>query len=473
LKLTHEFTRALSFYLIVTGYFLLRISPDFLSHGLFMDGLIYSTVAKNLSEGIGTFWNPSFTVTFLPEFHEHPPLAMGIQSIFFLILGDGRITEKLYSFITCLIVASIILKIWHNSGCKNGWIPLFFWIVTPVICWACPNNLLENTLTIFTTLSLLFFLKSMSNKRYLFLFLAGLMLSFGFLTKGFVALFPWSLPFIFWLFLIPGNFGRMCTETLIIVLSTLIPLALLILIPEAGSSLHKYIDNQVINSLMNVVTVKSRFYIVGRLASELIPAIIIVLLLLLYGYKRKDPIKTGSKNIRFGLALIVVGLTGVLPIIISQKQSGFYILPSIPFFAIGFAMLINEQSEHLLGKINSGTRPYSYLLGASCLVFLAGLFLVFFNKDKYSRDEVKLKDTYSIIQSVPASSVINIHPGMWEDWSLHGYYARLKGISLDPDLNNKREYLLIKNELLTDTTLIRNYKKADLLTSEYQLYKKD
>ncbi len=97
---------------------------------------------------------------------------------------------------------------------------------------------------------------------------------------------------------------------------------------------------------------------------------------------------------------------------------------------------------------------------ASCLFFLAGLFSVFYNKDKFSRDEVKLKDTYAIIQAIPAGSVINIHPGMWEDWSLHGYYARLKGVSLDPDLNNMREYLLIRNDFLTDTTRIRNYKKV-------------
>lgn len=200
MKINQNIAKTLPFYLIVVGYFLIRISPDFLSHGLFMDGLYYSTVAKNLSEGIGTFWNPYFTVTCLPEFHEHPPLAMAMESIFFDILGNGRHTEKIYSFLTYVIIALIILKIWRLSGYKNGWIPLFLWFITPVVSWACPNNLLENTLTIFTTLSFLFFLESRKSRKYLFLFLAGFMLTLGFLTKGFVALFPWSLPFIFWIF---------------------------------------------------------------------------------------------------------------------------------------------------------------------------------------------------------------------------------------------------------------------------------
>jgi len=283
LKLNQETVKTLPFYLIAAGFFLIRISPDFLSHGLFMDGLIYSSVAKNLSEGIGSFWNPSFTATLLTEFHEHPPFAIGLQSLFFMILGEGRHTEKIYSFLTYLFVALTILKIWKDSGYKNGWIPLFFWFIIPVVSWACPNNLLENTLTIFTTLSLLFYLGSRRKLKYLFLFLSGAMLALGFLTKGFVALFPWSLPFVFWLSVKPGSFKNMITETLIMVLSTLVPLALIILMPESGASLHKYVDTQVIGSIRNVVTVESRFYIISRHASEQITVNIIVMNLLIYG----------------------------------------------------------------------------------------------------------------------------------------------------------------------------------------------
>jgi 4-amino-4-deoxy-L-arabinose transferase-like glycosyltransferase len=470
LKQNQDIVKILPFYLIVSGFFLIRISPDLLSHGLFMDGLIYSTLAKNLSDGIGTFWNPYFTATCLPEFHEHPPLAMAIQSIFFSVLGDGRLTEKIYSFLTYVIVSLIIMRAWQRSEFKNGWLPLFLWFVTPVVSWACPNNLLENTLTIFTTLSLLFFLESRRGKKYLFLFLSGSMLSLGFLTKGFVALFPWSLPFVFWLAMRKSAFKNMISETLMIIFSTIVPLALLLLIPEAGLSLKKYIDTQVIESLKNVVTVSSRFYIAGRLASELIPALIIVLIFLIYGYRSKDRIKTGSENFRYGIALIVTGLTGVLPIMISQKQSGFYILPSLPFFAIGLAALINDQSGHLISKIKDGTKSNRNLILASCLFFMAGLFAVFYNMDKFSRDESKLKDTYAILPSVPAGTIINILPEMYGDWSLHGYYARFKNISLDPDLTNMRNFLLIKNEQLTDTARIRNYKKADIPTSGYQLY---
>jgi hypothetical protein len=60
---------------------------------------------------------------------------------------------------------------------------------------------------------------------------------------------------------------------------------------------------------------------------------------------------------------------------------------------------------------------------------------------------------------------------MYGDWSLHAYFSRFKNISLDPDLPNKREYLLIKNEDYSDT-LSSKYKIIKLNTIDYQLFKK-
>jgi hypothetical protein len=60
---------------------------------------------------------------------------------------------------------------------------------------------------------------------------------------------------------------------------------------------------------------------------------------------------------------------------------------------------------------------------------------------------------------------------MYEDWSLHAYYARFKNVSLDPDLANNREYLLIKNENYSDT-LNTTFNPVRINTSGYQLYRR-
>jgi hypothetical protein len=53
MKKLNAFSQALPFYLLAAGVFLLIVCQDILSNGMFLDGLIYSTVSKNLSDHSG------------------------------------------------------------------------------------------------------------------------------------------------------------------------------------------------------------------------------------------------------------------------------------------------------------------------------------------------------------------------------------------------------------------------------------
>lgn len=472
MKKSSEIYQSLPFYLFAVGIFLLVVCQDIFSNGMFLDGLIYSTVSKNLADGIGTFWNPHFTTTCLPDFHEHPPLAFGIQSIFFTVLGESRFIDKLYSLVTLLIVGYIILKIWKTLGYKYGWFPLFIWLITPTVFWTSYNNLLENTLTIFTSLSILFYLKNQENKNYFFIILSGFMLSLGFLTKGFVAFFPWTFPFLLWIFSKHKSFGKMVGDSIGILFFTLAPLLLLILffpVPRLG--LQKYIDNQVINSIKNVITVDSRFDIIKRMFDELIPAAGLCVLFLVWGWIRKSSVIFVKENSKKAMMFIFLGLTGVLPIMISMKQSGFYILPTYPFFAIGAGILMHPLVDSIFIKMNYRSKGFLFFKWIAYGLFFTGVILSLYFSDHYSRDRDKIKDTYSILPEIPKGSIININPDMFQDWSLHGYFGRFKNISLDPDLNNSREFILIKNENYSDT-LGLNYNMVKVNTADYKLFKK-
>lgn len=161
------------------------------------------------------------------------------------------------------------------------------------------------------------------------------MLAFGFLTKGFVAFFPLTFPFLLWFFLKQKSFRKMVVDSAWIFIFTLAPLLLLVLFfPDARLSLHKYIDNQVINSIRNIVTVDSRFDILKRLFSELAPATGLCILFLILAKIRKSPVVLGKETIKKAIVFLALGLTGVLPIMISMKQSGFYILSTYPVFPL-------------------------------------------------------------------------------------------------------------------------------------------
>jgi 4-amino-4-deoxy-L-arabinose transferase-like glycosyltransferase len=439
---------------------------------MFLDGLIYSTVSKNLAEGTGTFWNPLFTSTLMSDFHEHPPLAFGIQSLFFRLFGESRYVERIYSLVTVLSVAYIIIKIWRSLGYKHGWIPLLFWLTIPTVFWASYNNLLENTMTVFTSLSVFFYLRSHENRKILFVFLSGFMLTLGFLTKGFVAFFPLAFPFILWIFLRQKSFIKMVTGSLWLIVSALAPLLILILThPVARLSLQKYFEWQVLNSIKNIVTVTSRFDIVNRMLSELAPVIVLCIVLIAYGWIRKHRTELLWINVRRGLIFISLGLAGVLPVMISMKQSGFYILPAYPFFALGFGIVIYPWIESLLTLVNFQAKGYSIFKWFTYGLFSAGIIAAIFYSGTYSRNEAEIKDSNIILSEIPEGTIININHELYENWGLHAYFYRFKKVSLDADLNSHRDYLLIKDEVMPDI-LNAQYAMESLKTSSYHLFKK-
>jgi 4-amino-4-deoxy-L-arabinose transferase-like glycosyltransferase len=472
MKRSFQISATLPFYLFAAGVYLLIVYQDLLSNGMFLDGLIYSTVSKNLANGIGTFWDPHFTSTCLQEFHEHPPLAFGFQSIFYTLFGENRLIDRFYSLFTFLVTGLIILRIWKQIGYKHGWLPLFIWLLTPTVFWSSYNNLLENTLTVFTSFSILFYLKDQDSKNHWFLFLSGFMLALGFLTKGFVAFFPWTFPILMWLIVKQKSFGNAVIETTALIFTTLAPLLLLILFfPQARLSLHTYIDNQVLNSLRNVVTVDSRFDIVKRMFSELAPGVILCFLVLIIARIRRLSYQPKKEIINKSLLFFSLGLTGVIPIMISMKQSGFYIIPAFPFFAIAFGILVYPFIESLMHLLNYKSKGFQLFKWMGSGLFVLGIFLSIYSSDMYSRDKNKIKDVYSLITQIPEDETININPGMYDDWGLHAYFGRFKNISLDPHPGNKREFLLIRNEEYSDT-LKSVFRIVDLNTINYKLLKR-
>ena len=145
----------------------LGLSHELWSEGMFMDGLYYATIANNLANNIGSFWFLHFTNTEFPVFHEHPPLAIGIQSLFFSLFGDSIYIERAYSFSTYIITGILIHYIWKevmgSKYAQYSWIPLFLWVIMPLNARGCSSNLLENTMNIFVSSSALFAIKHIKN----------------------------------------------------------------------------------------------------------------------------------------------------------------------------------------------------------------------------------------------------------------------------------------------------------------------
>jgi hypothetical protein len=298
------------------------------------------------------------------------------------------------------------------------------------------------------------------------------MLALGFLTKGFVAFFPWTFPFLLWFLVRQTSFRNMAVDSIGVFISTIAPLAfLLLLFPEARLSIYKYVDVQVINSIKNITTVDSRFYILERLLLELIPAFALLLIFMLWGWRKNFSMSSIKGTYKTALVFILLGLTGVLPIMISMKQRGFYILATFPFFAIGMSVLIRPLIDYLSSTINYQSRGFLFFKWLAFVFFSIGIILSVYFSSHIGRDFNKIRDVNKILTVLTEGSIININPNIWEEWSLHGYFARYKNVSLDSNNQGEREYLLIQKNDYAET-INQDYQLIELQTTDYLLFRK-
>ena len=451
--------------------------PTLIKDAMFMDAILYSSVSHNLSLGFGTFWFPQFSVhniAGLPSFHEQPPLVFGIQSLFFRVLGDSMYVERFYTFLAMSITAFLIYIFWkevyrnENDLKKLGWMPIILWITIPVCFWSYSNNMNENTMSIFTLCSVLITYKAFHAKTHhiILLIISGFFIFLATLSKGLPGFFPILVPFLYWLVLRKNSFSKTVIQTLIITSIPILIYIILFLLPESKESLSIYFFTRALHRIKEVPTVGNRFYILGRLFMELLPQIILVIIFFFISKIKK--IKTQvSEQGREVLFFISVGLSASIPLMLTLVQKGFYFVPSLPFFAIAFSILIAPIISNLTAKIKTQNKNYKVFLTISLLILIATTSFAFMQKGKISRNKELVHDIYLIGEAVPKNTTISIPSEMWNDWSLQSCLMRYYSISLEPThlntyyINDNKQQIKIPD----------NYKKVDIETLQYDLYK--
>jgi len=454
-----------SIFLALTGYSLF-------SDGMFMDGTIYAAVSKNMANGLGSFWQPHLSQTLFTKFYEHPPLAIGMQALAFQLFGDSFLVERFYSLSTFLISAYLIVQIWIQIGKPKhqAWIPLLFWVANPLVIWAVANNMLENTMQIFILASVWMLLKSTGRRTIVWIILSGFFLFFGLLSKGLVALFPWTFYFWIWLFTKNISWPKMLINTSLLLLFTLLPLLVLIYFNEdALHSLQSYFNQQIVRSLKEIQTVPSRFFIVGRFLNESLLNFGIILLLAFFFRKKLHQFKLSFKeNASHFYLFIGLGFSGVLPIMLSLKQSGFYMLPAFPFFALAFGILVYPLLENAKPIFSDKKFLYrnSGILSLFLLLLIFGASLSF--KNKIGRDKEMLEDVYAMASVISDGEVLGIPKNLAQNWSLHAYFARYSNISLD-DVSKEPHPFYLSN-INERPHHIERYEKMELDLKRFSLY---
>ncbi len=450
-KISINYLTQIPYILFVILLTLLTTLPKATAHGLGGDGQFYAVLARNLSEGIGSFWIPSFSSTLLSNFYEHPPLGIGIQSIFFKIFGDSYLVEKLYSVATLFIIQFFMVLIWFRVFRSNErlkalfWLPLLFLILIPTVTHSVGNNVLENTMGVFTIIAMYSLLRSVEQQiNYLWTIFAALMLVLAIITKGPVGAFLLVFYPLYFLTTKSINLKVTIQSSVALIFSFSLILGLLLLNDAARDSLTHYFNGQLMASIKNGrgMAANSHFYIVGELLKDLLP--LFVILVLMYILKRKNiQLNYDKKVLKSALLFILIALSASIPSMISLKQNTTYIVTCYPYFAIGFAILAtmmmatNQDNKNLAIPLTGKILTVFSLIG-----IFAVLIFSFATTGRILKQKNYYYDAKDISKYLTTQPVVGLCSKPEFPWDIHSFFARYYRVSLDYSDPYKYKYFI-------------------------------
>lgn len=142
-----------------------------------------------------------------------------------------------------------------------------------------------------------------------------------------------------------GKFIIACLDELIVVLGLVIPIVLMLAFStDAYLFFEQYVKVQIVDSLSDVQAGSSRFAILISFLNDMILPFVIAGLVLIVGKARKT-LTWNSNNTRISFLFLSLTLSGILPMMISIKQSRFYILTVFPLMAVSLGALLLPTLE--------------------------------------------------------------------------------------------------------------------------------
>lgn len=311
-----------------------------LRDGMFIDGLVYTNIAKNLAAGVGTLWAPLVDAGG-PVFYGHPAGLPLLESGFFRLFGNHPYTEDLYNFTVFALTVLLQWGIWRQLAPPRWrglfFFPLLLFVLGQEVQLRYPNTLLECGLTAVALATVYVFLRLRERSPVVAALVCGAGAFLAFLAKGPVGLFPLAVPLLYgWL-----AERRWRTADLLLPPLALAGCAGLLVLaqPAALDFFVRYVDHQVLASLRGDTienVAGSRWSLLIGLVKSNVPAIVLCLLLLGVRAVRGEAHPAPGP----ARALLTIGAAALLPLAVSPKLAAYYQLPSLPFLCLGLGLLL-------------------------------------------------------------------------------------------------------------------------------------
>jgi 4-amino-4-deoxy-L-arabinose transferase-like glycosyltransferase len=435
------------FYLLIAGAFAFLTIPRMAQAGMFVDGVTYAAIAQNLAHGVGTFWSPTFTSTVYPQFHEHPPLGFALQGAMFAVFGDHLAVERVYSMVVGSLTALLITLIWRGTVGERqyDWLPLAFWLLPSTVTWAIANNLLENTQALFTTLAVFAFVRSLhsATRSVAWAALAGLSVVAATLTKGPTGFFPLAAP-VMASVLLPGRASMALRSGAAMCAMVAVAAVLLLWSEAARAALSVHWNQQVVASISGVRGGGRWSSLARHLSGGVIIRMGVPLALAwLYARLRQRPSEGGEAVLyRWGWFFLILALAGSVPVAISARIAGHYLVPSIPLFSLGAASVSLALLEPALDQWRQRTSVRTVAASLGAVLIAGSVAWPAFGGSFERRDADWIREYRSLSSSVPRGVTMGTCEAVRADWRLHAYMQRFFVVALDPELEHRHRYFL-------------------------------
>lgn len=427
------------------------IVPALFMDGMFMDGVLYACVSKNYALGLGTFWEPYFSATSAGAFHEQPPLLFFLQGLFFKVLGYEFYTERVYSLCTAVVGIYLLHKFWRlvYPNHSIGFLPLFIYLTIPVTFWAHINGVAECTMVLFVLAAAHVQLKALqqSSLNAGLLLLSGAFLALAGLTKGVQGLFLLAGPALYWFTHRSISIKRATWSSLIVLCIPLLSVVFFYLYEPAHSSFEAYFKSRFTKTFAGVTaTSGSHFAHLKELWLYVIPALIMsAIAVMVCGFQ------TISAHFRqhrkMALFMLLVGLSGILPLMVTREQRGFYQLTALPFIALFFAIIIAPLAEKLQQKTLRSHKLQIGIRSLALLVLVGSLVVTVWKWGQPKRDADKLHDLAIVSATIQEERILILDDTAIFDWPLICYMQRIHGIAVNYNQQETGRYFMSQSEI--------------------------
>ena len=407
-------------FLVLLAVLLWLVAPYWLQEGMFMDGQIYAAVAQNLADGLGSFWAPVYQPSSPVPYSEQLPLFTGMESLFFRLLGGSVWTERVFMAVAWIATAAGIFALqnrwWPERGRESAVWMIAAWSSAPLVGWGMGNHVQEMWMAPFTVWAVV----AMSHSRWVWL--GGLLTVAAALFKGPQGLFPlvW-LPLVGGLGLLPRGAAARRFGIVLLVLG--LAAVGLWLWDDAREAIERNVGNRLVRTFTQAraVTTSDRWWLIGPMLGQWAVMLVATLAVawIRFGILR-------AMLDRRVLALLALGLSASLPLMVTHEQRDFYVITSLPFVALG------------LGNIWGGTElvrtpRFAWVLGA---IGLFGLILLPWRR--VERDSELRASLQSFENEFAPRSAFNVVPELRLNHELAAYAMRY--YRWEVDLANERPH---------------------------------